>query len=46
MSRRLDGGEQGAQVPASPVPERRLSRRLDGGEQGAQVPASPVPERV
>jgi predicted short-subunit dehydrogenase-like oxidoreductase (DUF2520 family) len=38
--RRLDG----AQVPASPAPERDR-RRLDGADQGAQVPASPAPER-
>jgi hypothetical protein len=46
MSRRLDGGDKGAQVPAPPVPERELSRKLDGGDKGAQVPASPVPERL
>jgi hypothetical protein len=46
MSRRLDGGDKGAQVPALPVPEREPSRRLDGGDKGAQVPALPVPERV
>ena len=46
MSRRLDGGSQGAEVPALPVPEREPSRRLDGGGQGAEVPALPVPERV
>ena len=42
MSRRLDGGEQGAEVPAWPALERELSRRLDGGEQGAEVPAWPA----
>ena len=45
MSRRLDGGDQGAEVPALPAPER-VSRRLDGGDQGAEVPALPAPERV
>src|SRR6478735_7800593 len=29
MSRRLDGGDQGAEAPAWPAPERALSRRLD-----------------
>jgi hypothetical protein len=45
MSRRLDGGEQGAEVPAWPALERELSRRLDGGEEGAEVPAWPALER-
>ena len=30
MSRRLDGGDPGAQVPASPAPERRLRVERDG----------------
>ena len=45
MSRRLDGGEQRAEVPALPAPERVQSRRLDGGEQSAEVPALPALER-
>jgi hypothetical protein len=45
MSGGLDGGEQGAAVPAWPALERELSRRLDGGEQGAEVPALPALER-
>ena len=45
MSRRLDGGSQGAEAPAWPAPERVLSRRLDGGSQGAEAPAWPAPER-
>ncbi|MGH3003749.1 MAG: TatD family hydrolase [Gaiellaceae bacterium] len=35
LSRRLDGGEQGAEAPASPAPERERSRRLDRGFEGA-----------
>ena len=42
MSRRLDGGSLGAEVPAVPAPERVLSRRLDGGSLGAEVPAVPA----
>jgi hypothetical protein len=45
MSRRLDGGEQGAEVPALPALERELRRRLGGGEQGAEVPAWPALEQ-
>ena len=29
MSRRLDGGEQGAEAPASPVPQREKSKALE-----------------
>jgi len=46
MSRRLDGGLLGAEVPAWPVLERVSGRRLDGGVLGAEVPAVPVLERV
>ena len=37
MSRRLDGGDQRAEVPALPAPERAWSRRLDGGVQPAST---------
>ena len=41
MSRRLDGGDQKAEVPASPAPERTICVELNGSraalEQGATV---------
>jgi len=43
MRRRLDGADQRAEAPASPVLE--LRRRLDGADQRAEAPALPALER-
>jgi len=37
MSRRLDAGDQGAEVPVLPVPERRLVGAAEGGPMSAPL---------